>query len=393
MNFFEPFHLIRATIEGRHGVLDDEGNVVESLRTHDFEHPEFHDHDEEFEDIEPDTGLPIDPKPRSRFRSSVQSALILLLAISIIGYLLYGIWRFSKFAGNLLYQTQGPLSGVFGLITLIAFLFIIVMATTRFDDARAHRRAIRGRRNFADRHSIYVSLIHYQVCGACDYPLPELKDPQQDQPQRVVCSECGACWKPSYWFNFFPNKRTGIYPQLSKSQRRKTCAYDLREQVFQILQDESDESRKARLEQTPHSLIPTHLMFVFVSLTLFGCFLGTTILGIVFSSDTIGLTICTLACVGFLTLVYPVFKAYRSSLKLSQLRKLMRNMFDEQRCPCCESDLETEPHPVDGAFMCNTCGLAFDPNTQSRKHHSRDTVSPNSINDDPVFYSSTEPHS
>jgi hypothetical protein len=377
-----------AWIQGRRGVLDDLGNLIESdaeATEYPFEMTEAGSSDVPSED-DTDHGLHSDSdlEPARNNIGRLKTIIPALFGCTCLVFFLYWSWVITGWVGQKLLNIPGAAGNVAGLIVIVGFFAAWAVASSRFENARGYRRACRGLRDVKDRLRIFSCIHAHRVCPACSF---SLKNHLHDEAEEVRCSECGAQWMPQNWVGFLTHERTSVHSDLKrKSARRSSCLVDARDQMYAIHHGIALRERKALIRSTPTTGIWRSQVLVVMSfLPLIVGVMVVMLWTIGFSKGNATLLLATVFIVILITVMIIVFRTYLETARTRRIRQLGCDMIDQGLCGCCGSELDDRPHIVDGALACHGCGLFFDPRTQVRTHHCRKRIPWERFKADPVF--------
>lgn len=378
-----------AWVQGRRGVLDDLGNLIES----DAEATEY-----PFELSEPSSINSDDTDgevPENIFETHkrgwvdrLKSILPALLYLVCFAIFLRWSWMITGWIGNKVFNIPGAVGNLAGFVAVLGVFVLVFIASTRYDNARAFRRASRGIRDVNDRLSIYSCLQLYKVCPACAFSLQNHID---ESAKSIRCSECGAQWIPRHWVGFLARDRTGEHKDLKrKSARRASCLVDARDQMYVVLAEKPLRDRKRQIQSTPTPGVwKSQVLVVMCFLPLIGGVMGIMLWVIGLSKGTQSLVIGAVFAVILILVMLIVFRTYLDTARTRRIKQLGCDMIDRRQCGCCGGELDGTPHVVDGALVCVECGLFFDPQTANHSHHCRKRIPWDRFKSDPVFERNT----
>lgn len=378
-----------AWFQGRRGVLDDFGNLIESdaeATEYPFEVPDTLSIDAD--DSKGEVHEATSESPKRRWAGRLKSIFPALISVVIIVIGLRWSWMITGWIGNKALNIPGAVGNIAGFITVIGALVVWSLASTRLDEARAFRRASRGIRNVHDRLSIYCCIQIYKTCPACAF---SLKNHLNETATEIRCSECGGRWIPQQWVGFLQHDRTGVHKDLKrKSARRASCLVDARDQMYVVLKDKPLRERKERIRTTPTSGVwKSQALAVMCFLPLIAGVMGIMLWVIGFSNGTQALVIGAVFVVILIAVMIIVFRTYLDTARTRRIKQLGCDMIDRRQCGCCGGAIDDTPHVVDGALACAPCGLFFDPRTAERTHHCRKRMPWERYKSDPVFQRNT----
>jgi len=307
----------------------------------------------------------------------------MILGIVVMIWFLNLSWKFGGWVGHGFLGVPGVLGNIAGVAACLLVWAVLTLLGNRLTNARRDVRAQDGKQNLEDMHGIFYSVDQERLCGACGFSIGGF-EPEEDGCVR--CPECGAGWDLSLWEDFLKVDRAGSLKDLKKRRRKRWCMLDARGQMMQVLLKQSDESRNAEIRLRPARLAlwDGFLLFV-ILLILGGGIFGAGHIILRFQQTMAGSIAVYLTVVALVIIaIFAVFLT-RDGIWKRRLQKFVRDRIDDLDCPSCEEPLGLEPHPVDGALVCEGCGLAWDPATSSRRHHTRMRVPDEKYKDDPIF--------
>ena len=380
------FETLVAFIQGRTGVLDDCGKVIET-QSDLADNPIPFDPEDELEDEE--TGHATDPiDTRLSFIKRAYGSGRAVLGCSVVLFFAvwsaWACWRLSGWVGNSLLSVPNPIGNIVGIVSVIAVLIALAAGMHRLDHARKYQQACKGESDETNRRMKFLSLTRYNRCPACMY---ELGDAPADACGRVRCTECGACWIPQRWVGYLNLDRQGVYADLKKSkQRRACCLLDARGQIFRVLMDLDHDALADRIRGVkPDPLWTERIKLLFIVIVL-GVLLMIVIgVSTLINSGFVGLVFGAVSVSVLLVLPFILIRSYRRRFRNHRLQQLARDLIDIGCCASCTGALDTHPHPIDACRSCPGCGLAFDTDTLNRRHHTRRRIPDSSIQSDAVF--------
>ncbi|MBL4808842.1 MAG: hypothetical protein JKY43_02135 [Phycisphaerales bacterium] len=374
------FALLVAYVQGRGGVLDDRGVVIDT---------EIHgerDAEEGIEEADKTDG------PRKSFLRTSWDVLFfggkLILRLVVTLWFLSIAWDVGGWVGHNYLGVSGVFGNIAGVVACLTALIVLTLLGNRLTNARRDVRAQKGKQNLEDLHGIFYSVDQECLCGACGFSIEEF-EPEEDGCVR--CPECGAAWNHAYWENFLRVERAGLLKDLKKRCRKRSCLFDGRGQMMQVLTLQSEESRVEEIRKRPTRLALWDGFLLLLILLILIAGIAVSI-GLAMSfHQTLGGNIALAVAVLFLVLIaFMAVIVTQDGIWKRRLQRFVRDRIDDRMCPSCEEPLENEPHPVDGALVCGGCGLAWDPATGSRRHHSKKRVPDEKYKQDPVFSKFTE---
>ncbi len=377
-----------AFVEGRTGVLDDCGRLIET-QSEWSGNPNPFDPEDELEDE--DTGIAtdrIDTRLSFIYRACRWGRAVLGCGVTLIfvAWSAWAWWRLMGWVGSSLLRVPGPMGGVVGIVSVMTVLTILAAGTNRFNQARGYRRACKGESDESNRRMKFLALTRYNRCPACMY---ELDESSCDACGKVRCTECGACWIPRRWVGYLNQKRRGVYADLRKVKQRKACCLlDARGQIFRVLMGVdlnalNDRIRIIKPEPLWTERIKMLCMIIVIAVLVvivigISTFISTGIVGLMFGAVFLPM---------LLVLPFVLIRGYRRRFSTRRLQQLARELIDNGCCASCTGPLDENPHPIDCCRCCPHCGLAFDADTRHRRHHTRKRIPDELIGSDPVFAS------
>lgn len=377
-----------AWVQGRRGVLDDFGNLIESdaeATEYPFEISESSSIDAD-QDIEAaDESLNTSDRGWAGRLKSILPALLFLVCFAIF---LRWSWVFTGWIGNKLFNIPGAAGHLAGFVAVVGVFLLWFIASERLSHARAFRRASRGIRNVHDRLTIYSCLQIHRICPSCAF---SLKNHLHASATQIRCSECGAQWIPHQWDGFLQYDRKGMHKDLKrKSARRASCLVDARDQMYAVLRDRTLRERKEQIRATPTPGVwKSQVLAVMCFIPLIAGVMGIMLWVIGFSSGNQALVLGAAFVVILILVMLIVFRTYLDTARTRRIRRLGCDMIDHGQCGCCGGELDDTPHVVDGALACPECGLFFDPRTSERTHHCRKRIPWERYSSDPVYHRNT----
>ena len=378
------FALLKAYVQGRGGVLDDRGVVIDTEM-----HGEWDPEDREHEEIEDDGGQADMYSINQVLRYGkiwrvfevcwgVGSVVVSLL---MMAFTVFFFWRFSGWIGHSVIGVPGVFGNMAGLMAAVGLMVGYWMMSSRWRDARRAVRAERGERNLQDLLDIYQLVDQDDRCGACAFLLRNL----ETHDGYGQCPECGAAWEFALWEGFLSLDRAGALASFSKKERRRYCGFDARGQLMLVGEHESQQDRAKMVNACRGRMAMWDLVLLLLILMILAAATFTT-LALSLGVTTPGGLIAAVIAMGFLGCVawYAVHVAKRS-IQSRKKQRFVRSQIDDGICPGCLCELDPTAHPLDGALMCPGCLLVWDPDTLSRKHHSRRRIDWSAFGDDFVF--------
>ncbi len=377
------FALLVAYVQGRGGVLDDRGVVIDS-EMHgewdpDAQNP--YDYDEDPANVA-DT-IVTESRLRRLFTAcwGIGSVSISLLSV-LVG--IYFVWRISGWLGHSLFGVSGALGNIVGLVAGVIVFLGCIFLSSRLQDARRAVRAGCGQRNLNDCIDIFDLVDLSDRCGACAFLIRDLA-PNEDDGY-VQCPECGAVWDRVLWVGFLKTDRVGVLMNLRMKQRRRSCQYDGRGQMMRVMASRDGDGRDEQIKSCRARMaIWDVFLFMIILLFLGGACVGVVYFALFTVADIGGLIAASIAAGLLLIVTIVAVMALNHGVWVRRVKQFIRDQIDDRVCPSCEESLGDEPHPVDGALVCEGCGLAWDPATKRRGHHSRKRVPDERYKADPVF--------
>ena len=373
------FALIAAYAQGRGGVLDDRGRVIDTGVHAEWDPDEIDDSafDEDAEFAQDD----IEPRWKQVYGVAVAIGGF-LITLLLLGMVVRWGWLLSGYIGHAIFGVPGVYGNAAGLVTGVGLILLFWLLSSRLKNAKRDLRARRGERNLVDCGSIY-SLVKNDRCGACGFLIRNMETMDDGC---VQCPECGAGWRRDWWEEYFLVGREGCYAELSKKHFRRFCMYDARDQIALIEARSTLEDRVASINEF-RGFIGLRDVFILtlILLILLACLAGLLGVWTSFGNTTGaiitgGIGVVLIALIGW----YAV-RLCTAGVRLKCLQKYTRARIDDRVCPSCACDLGLETHPTDGALICDGCGLAWNPSTDRRRHHSRKRVLDDAFKNDPVF--------
>lgn len=377
-----------AWIQGRRGVLDDLGYLIESdaEATEDPFEMTGGTSSKALETDDSDLELHRNSPPLlTRFWGGrLRSILPALFALGCFVIFLRWSWMITGWVGKNLLNIPGAIGNFAGLIVIAGVFTAWAFASSRLDNARGFRRACRGVRNVHDRLTIYSCIQVHKVCPSCSF---SLKNHLNNEAERVRCSECGAQWIPQNWAGFLTHDRTSVHSDLKrKSARRSSCLVDARDQMYVILNGKALTERKAVIQSTPTTGVwRSQLLAVMCFMPLVVGVMVVMLWSIGFSKGNGTLLFASAFVVILITVMILVFRTYLDTARTRRIKQLGCDLIDQGLCGCCGSELDDRRHIVDGALACDGCGLFFDPCTAARTHHCRKRIPWERYKTDTVF--------
>jgi hypothetical protein len=377
--------VLRAFVEGRSGVLDDHGRVVEASGdyVHDPSEEDFEHHaEDEMEDSSSPTHHAL-----VRVRQWLGLMLVCAGMLLFAGWSAWQCWRLSGWIGRSLLHVPGPVGNVVGGLSVLGVIAVLLVCSSRLERARSYRRACNGNPSVADRRRNYHAITTHARCPACMYAFD---DSQHGSSQTIVCTECGARWVPGRWADYLRPDARGLLSDLkTKKRRHASCLLDARGQVFRVRQDlgEAELAQSLATTNIP-SRWPTRLRVFLVLIAVIGLAI-LVLIGSIISSGMFSLVFAAVfvACMGAVLLV--VLRNARRQRGLRQLRQLARQSLEAGRCACCHALLDADLHPIDANACCLDCGLAFDADVHKRSHHLHQGIPDSEIESNPIFFSAS----
>jgi len=375
------FRLLVAYVQGRGGVLDDRGVVIDSEPCGEWD-PEKYEDDWDDDDETDDREV----VKEGRFRvawSILKTGGIMILGLAAILWFLSFCWRAGGWVGHNLLGVNGVIGNIAGVVACLLAWIVLTMLGNRLTNARRDVRAQDGKQNLEDMHGIFYSVDQERLCGACGFSIGEF-EPEEDGCVR--CPECGAAWDLALWEDFLRVERAGMLKDLKKRHRKRSCLYDGRGQMMQVLTQQSEESRAEEVRKRPTRLaLWDGFLLLLILLILVAGVAGSIGLAVNFQQTLAGNIALAVAVFVLVLVAGMAVLVTRDGIWKRRLQRFVRDQIDNRVCPSCEVPLELEPHPIDGALVCEGCGLAWDPATSSRRHHTRKRVPDEKYNQDPVF--------
>lgn len=378
----EQILVLGAFLEGRTGLLDDAGNVIEaeSMADNNYFDPE----DEDFIH-DPAMAVPsLSAVSKSEHFSFPRLMLTIIATCIPIAWLIWMIWLVSRWVGKSVFGVSGAIGNVAGLVAITGAIAFLMLVSSRLTNAKRHRRACTGTRNVADRRHIFFALTQHACCPACIFPI-EKADELRNNPYK--CSECGATWIISDWNDYLNLDRQGSLHSLTeRSQRRACCLFDARDQLFRVMLDldEIQLSKELRSLDPGSMWMKRSKLVLILSLIISVCLIISTTT-ITSTSTAVWLILPTISVSALLIVALIVARSHRREIRVQRLRCLARTLIDRGCCASCTNPLDDLPHPVDQCGYCSACGLGFDLDTNNRRHHTRRHVPDDRIRSDPVF--------
>lgn len=376
------FALLVAYVQGRGGVLDDRRKVVDSEPCGEPDPEAF---DEDWEDAEEaDQSDGVKDPGYKRVWGIVKASGAIVIGLLALLWFLGLCWRLGGWVGHNFLGVNGVLGNIAGVVGCLLLWIGLTMLGNRLTNARRDLRAQRGLRNLDDLTMLFHVVDQGRMCGACGFSIGEF---EQEDDGCVRCPECGAAWKPELWEEFLNTHRNGSLAELSKKERRMYCGFDARMQLALVAEHETPEDRAALIRKCKGrmQLWDGFLLFL-IFLILAGSIAATIGLAVGIGTTTGGLISASIGVIFLIgVLLYAVFVAKRS-VWARKSQRYMRDRIDDRACPSCDCDLDTGPHPLDGSLVCEACGLAWNPETNRRRHHSRKRVPDEKYKGDPVFF-------
>ena len=375
------FALIGAYAQGRGGVLDDRGRVIDTGVHAEWDPDELDEHAVD-ENTEP-SQTEHDPlwKRAYGLMAGVVGALITIVLLAMA--VRWG-WRLSGFIGHRIFGVPGVYGNAAGLVTGIGLIVLYWLLSSRLKNAKRDLRARRGERNLVDCGSIF-GLVKHDRCGACGFLVRDL-EPMDDGC--VQCPECGAGWRREWWEGYLIESRDGCYAELSKKHFRRFCLYDARDQVALIEADSSLEDRIASIREFRGFVgLRDVIVLALILLILLACASATYGVWLSVTNSTGAMITVGIGTLLFAWIGWYAVRLCKAGVRLKSLQKFTRARIDDRVCPSCTSGLDQELHPTDGALICDGCGLAWNSSTDRRRHHSRKRVHDDAFKNDPVFSS------
>ncbi|MFK7759095.1 MAG: hypothetical protein AB8C13_04005 [Phycisphaerales bacterium] len=378
--------LLVSYAQGRSGVLDDCGKVIDTKPSSEMI-PDHHFVTDEDLDESNQHGDEQAHRYKIWWDNIVSVGLVIISAIFFLWCAALG-WRAGGWIGHHFFNVPGVLGNIAGSVAVLCVVFGISLLTARLNNARRDMRARQGKRNHDDLSVMFFAVDQMNQCGACGYSIVKFED---DDDGFILCPECGARWNRGLWIDFLQTDREGALKHVKKRHRRRTCLLDGRRQIYQVLMNWTDESRTEAISSRPRRLalgesLAVSLLFLISISGISGGFRLT-------SSPQVlsGVKIWIWVSMLFLTgLALYGIKIANSGIRSRQMRRLVRDLIDDRVCPHCDDragnlTISVDPHPFDGMLVCVSCGLAWDPDTTSRKHHSKKRITDERFKKDPVF--------
>lgn len=377
------FETLVAFIQGRGGVLDDQGRVINAQSA---------DIARWSRELARSTGLgdpagppdPDAPVGAERRRAIAQYLLspwrIVRGLFRLIGliWMAWILWRFGGSAGRWLFQLSGVAASVSGLVLIVVLLLVSNYLSDRAKLARRDVQGHHGRRTVGERRRIFHALITQGQCPACEFPIDSIS-PGCDGCTR--CPECGGAWRLDWWDGFLRTDRDGSLAHLPKRQRRRCCLFDAREQIVLLLADEPEQTRRAAIGACRARFVFKDWFVLLVLLLI----LSVAVLAIatIRASGNPLLFVVLIDTLMIGLLAWAIALAVRA-IRDRKAARYACDQIDQRRCPSCATALD-ELHPIDSMLVCPRCAHAWDPDTRRRTHHSLWRIESEQIRQDPVF--------
>lgn len=378
--------LLVSYVQGRSGVLDDCGKVIETEPCTEID-PDHHVViDEDWDESDQD-GVE-HPGRWEIWRDRIVSAVLVIISVFFFLWCASLGWRAGGWIGHSFFNVPGVLGNIAGSVAVLSAIFSISLLTARLTHARRDVRARKGQRNLDDLSVVFFAVDQMNQCGACGYSIVDIED---DADGFIHCPECGACWNRGLWINFLQTDREGALKHLKKRHRRRTCLLDGRRQFFQMLKNWTDESRNESITSRPRRLAFGDCVAVFLLflISLGGIYGGFRLVSSpqILSSVKVWIWI---SMIFLASLALYGIRVVKSGIRSKQIRRLVRDLIDDRVCPHCDQNdgkgsISDDQHPLDGMLVCDQCSLAWDPDTQSSKHHSKKRITDERLKKDFVF--------
>lgn len=382
--------LFTSYMQGRGGVLDDLGVVIDTESNSEINTDEFSDGFDEQTDLDEhaEDDVVEQRSHEGKWWLKLYGLGRLILHLVIIAWLVRLGWNFGGWIGFSLFNVPGVLGNIAGVAAILFLIVVVSSLSARLTNARRDVRARKGKRNLDDLKTIFESVDQSEICGACGYAIKEIED---NEHGFVLCPECGAGWDRGLWVEFLREDRAGLLVHLKKRQRRRSCLIDGRGQIFEVLMKQSNESRDEQIQARPRRL---SFWDCFAVIVLFLLFLGGVfgLIGQVSSMHpTTGDFVAASITVGFIAglAFFGIFLA-RRGIRLRRMQRLVRDFIDDRACASCQGLICDDPHELDEMIVCTDCGLAWDRDTTKRKHHTKKAIPDDRIKSDMVFHSSMQ---
>lgn len=376
------FVLLVAYVQGRGGVLDDRGRVIDTEMHGEWD-PDAEDV-LEYDKNSADVVGSVEPESKAH-RVFVVCWAIGSFLVGILSVLIgvYVIWNLSGWLGHVLFGVPGAFGNVVGLLAAILGFLSFLFLSSRLENAKRSVRAGHGRRSLDDCIDIFQLVDQSNRCGACAFLVRYLS---RETDGCVQCPECGGAWNQSLWVGFLRTDRVGLLKNLRMKQRRRSCQFDARRQMMRVMlnRDENDRNKQIRSCRAQMAFWDV-LLFILILSILGGAALGAGYFAMHYGTDTSGIISAIFAFAVLLAVTIIAVMALSNGVWIRRTKRFIRDRIDERICPTCEEPLGCEPHPLDGALVCDGCGLAWDPATDRRQHHSRKRVPDEKYKEDPVF--------
>lgn len=377
--------LLVSYMQGRGGVLDDLGMVIDTESSSEINTDEFSDGFEEEADLDEhaEDDVVEQRSHEGKWWLKLYGLGKLILHLVIIAWLVRLGWNFGGWIGFSLFNVPGVLGNIAGVVAILFLIVVSALLSARLTNAMRDVRARKGIRNLDDLRQIFAVVNQQSRCGACAYSIKEFQDHNQEI---VLCPECGAGWDRGLWVDFLREDRAGLLMHLKKRQRRRSCLIDGRGQIFEVLMNQTNESRDEQIQARPRRL---SFWDCFAVIVLFLLFLGGVfgLIGQVSSMHpTTGGFVAASITVGFIAglAFFGIFLA-RRGIRLRRMQRLVRDFIDDRACASCQGLICDDPHELDEMIVCTDCGLAWDQDTTKRKHHTKKAIPDDRIKSDMVF--------
>jgi hypothetical protein len=380
--------LLVSYVQGRRGVLDDRGEVIDTEYVSEWDADDFEQRAQELAELD---GSETDEleivEQTTTLWNRVWSVVVLLGKVLLYGVLVvWGIgfaWRAGGWIGSQLLNVPGVLGNIAGLATALLVWGVYTLLSTRLTFARRDARARCGKRNLADMTELFHAVDQWKVCGACGFSIAEF---ELEDDGCVRCPECGGAWNPARWDAFLRLERQGLYSTIRMRQRRRQFLRDGRGQMMRVLMNRSHVEREDEIRTRPARLMLWDCFLVVLLLSLMtGGVVGAGWLMVSMQQTMGGVIASWVAIAAFVAISVYGIKLARDGIRFARMQRLVRDFIDDRVCPSCEGPIEDEAHVIDGMHVCSGCGLAWDIRTRRRRHHCRKRITDQQLKEDLVF--------
>ncbi len=384
--------LLVSYMQGRRGVLDDRGEVIDTDYVSEWDADDFEKRTEDLarrENAESESEeVEVEWTPWwARVSGRSWSVLYLIGKLLIHAFLLLWFivfaWRFGGWIGSQLLNVPGVLGNIAGLATALLVWGVYTVLSNRLTLARRDARARRGKQNLEDLTQVFHAVDQWKLCAACGFSIAEI---EREDDGCVRCPECGGAWNPARWDAFLRMERHGLYSTIRMRQRRRQFLRDGRGQMMRVLMNRSHVDREAEIRTRPARLMLWDCFLVLLLLVLMGGGIFGAGWLMVSMQQTMGGRVASVVSIAaFVAISIYGIKLARDGIRFARMQRMVRDFIDDRVCPSCEGTISDEAHEVDGMHVCAGCGLAWDVRTRRRRHHSRKRIMDQQLKEDMVF--------